>query len=101
MRFITWATSPWGQSVPTHIVWGLIWVAVIAGLFFMIVHSLYLIVVKPPKRFAERKSRSERGSDSGARAEALACGAAVSLDHGGVDVHAAVYGVPAQGGHPV
>ena len=56
MKLFTWATSPWGQSVPIHIAWGLIWVALIAGLFFMIVHSLYLIVVKPPKRFAERKA---------------------------------------------
>ncbi len=58
MRFIQWATSPWGQSVPTHIAWGLIWVAAIAGLFFMVVHSLYLIVVKPPKRFAERTAEA-------------------------------------------
>ena len=32
MELIQWATSPWGQSVPIHIAWGLIWVAVIAGL---------------------------------------------------------------------
>ena len=56
MELIQWAISPWGKSVPIHIAWGLIWVAVIAGFFFMIVHSLYLIVVKPPKRFAERKA---------------------------------------------
>ena len=42
MGFITWATSPWGQSVPMHIAWYLIWVAVIAGFFFMIVHALYV-----------------------------------------------------------
>jgi len=54
-QLIQWATSPWGKSVPIHIAWGLIWIAVIAGLFFLIIHSLYLIVVKPPKRFAERK----------------------------------------------
>jgi cytochrome b subunit of formate dehydrogenase len=56
MELVQWATSPCGQSVPIHIAWGLIWVAVIAGFFFMIVHALYLIVVKPPKRFAERKA---------------------------------------------
>jgi len=44
--------------VPIHIAWGLVWVAAIAGLFFMIVHSLYLIVVKPPKRFANRKAEA-------------------------------------------
>ncbi|SPE19008.1 Di-heme cytochrome, transmembrane [Candidatus Sulfotelmatomonas gaucii] len=58
MRLFEWATSPWGQSVPIHIAWGLMWVAVIAGLFFMIVHSLYLIVVRPPKRFAQRKAEA-------------------------------------------
>ncbi len=58
MRLFEWATSPWGQSVPIHIAWGLMWVAIIAGLFFMIVHSLYLIVVRPPKRFAERKAEA-------------------------------------------
>jgi cytochrome b subunit of formate dehydrogenase len=62
MKVFTWATSPWGQSVPTHVAWGLIWVALIAGLFFMIVHSLYLIVVKPPKRFAERKAETDAGT---------------------------------------
>jgi cytochrome b subunit of formate dehydrogenase len=56
MELIQWATSPWGQSVPIHIAWSLIWVAVIAGFFFMVVHALYLMVVKPPKRFAERKA---------------------------------------------
>ena len=60
MELIQWATSPWGNSVPIHIAWGLIWVAVIAGLFFIIVHSLYLMIVKPPKRFAERKAEAGR-----------------------------------------
>jgi len=35
-QLIQWATSPWGKSVPIHIAWGLIWIAVIAGLSFMI-----------------------------------------------------------------
>ncbi len=61
MSLLQWATGPWGQSVPIHIAWGLIWVAVIAGLFFMIVHALYLIVVKPPKRFAEAKAEVSAG----------------------------------------
>jgi cytochrome b subunit of formate dehydrogenase len=58
MNFLQWATSPWGQPVPIHVAWALIWVAVIAGFFFMVVHALYLIVVKPPKRFAERKAEA-------------------------------------------
>jgi len=50
MNFITWATSPWGQSVPIHIAWGLIWVAVIFGFFFMIVHTIYVALVAPRKQ---------------------------------------------------
>ena len=47
MDFVTWVTSPWGQSVPAHIAWGLIWVALIAGFFFMVVHTIYIAVVAP------------------------------------------------------
>jgi len=37
-----WATSPWGQNVPIHIAWFLIWVAALAGLAFLIVHAIYV-----------------------------------------------------------
>jgi cytochrome b subunit of formate dehydrogenase len=37
-----WATSPWGQRVPIHIAWFLIWVAASAGLVFLVVHVIYL-----------------------------------------------------------
>ena len=57
-QLIQWATGPWGNSVPIHIAWGLMWVAIIAGLFFMIVHALYVMIVAPPKRFAERKAEA-------------------------------------------
>jgi cytochrome b subunit of formate dehydrogenase len=59
MELIQWATSPWGRSIPIHIAWSLIWIAIIAGFCFMVVHSLYLIIVKPPKRFRERKAKAE------------------------------------------
>src|ERR1700739_3272541 len=49
MDFITWATSPWGQSVPTHIAWGLMWVAVIFGFFFIVIHTIYVALVAPRK----------------------------------------------------
>jgi cytochrome b subunit of formate dehydrogenase len=58
MDFITWATSPWGQSVPIHIVWGLIWVALIAGFFFVVVHALYVAIVAP-RRVAGEISPAE------------------------------------------
>jgi cytochrome b subunit of formate dehydrogenase len=37
-----WATSPWGQVVPIHIAWFLIWVAAFAGLLFLVVHAIYI-----------------------------------------------------------
>lgn len=42
MNFLEWAISPLGQRVPIHIAWFLIWVALIAGLIFLIVHAIYV-----------------------------------------------------------
>jgi cytochrome b subunit of formate dehydrogenase len=42
MGILEWATSPFGQRVPIHIAWFLIWVALIAGLVFLIVHAIYV-----------------------------------------------------------
>ena len=42
MGIVEWATSPWGQHVPIHIAWFLIWVAAIAGLVFFVAHVIYL-----------------------------------------------------------
>jgi cytochrome b subunit of formate dehydrogenase len=39
---IEWARSPWGQDVPIHIAFFLIWVAAIAGLVFFIGHAIWL-----------------------------------------------------------
>jgi cytochrome b subunit of formate dehydrogenase len=52
MGFLERATSPWGQSVPIHIAWFLIWVSVIAGLVFLIVHAIWLSYFAKPKEFA-------------------------------------------------
>jgi cytochrome b subunit of formate dehydrogenase len=54
MGFLEWATSPWGQRVPIHIAWFLIWVAAIAGLCFLIVHAIYLRYFAKPEEFAAR-----------------------------------------------
>jgi cytochrome b subunit of formate dehydrogenase len=52
MGFIEWATSPLGQNVPIHIVWSLIWVALIAGMLFLIVHAIYIRYFAREKEFA-------------------------------------------------
>jgi len=56
MDFITWATNPWGQSVPIHIAWFLIWVAVIAGLLFLIAHATWLRYFAKEKEFVRDSS---------------------------------------------
>src|SRR5580700_946071 len=47
-----WATSPWGQKVPIHIAWFLIWVAAGAGLVFLVVHAVYLRYFAKGEEFA-------------------------------------------------
>ena len=56
MDFLEWAKSPWGQNVPIHIAWFLIWVAVISGFLFFIVHAAYLRFFAKPKEFASSGS---------------------------------------------
>jgi len=52
MGFLEWARDPWGKFVPIHIAWFLIWVALIAGLLFFIVHATYLRYFAKPRQFA-------------------------------------------------
>ncbi|MGA9861519.1 MAG: cytochrome b/b6 domain-containing protein, partial [Terriglobales bacterium] len=56
MDFLEWATNPWGQVVPIHIAWFLIWVAVIAGLLFLIVHATWLKYFAREKQFVSEAS---------------------------------------------
>jgi cytochrome b subunit of formate dehydrogenase len=50
--FLELAKSPWGQNVPIHIAWFLIWVAVIAGLVFVVLHAIYVRYFAKPRQFA-------------------------------------------------
>jgi hypothetical protein len=52
MGIIEWAISPLGQNVPIHIAWFLIWVALIAGLLFLVVHAIYIRYFAKEKEFA-------------------------------------------------
>jgi cytochrome b subunit of formate dehydrogenase len=42
LNLIQWAQNPWGQQVPTHIAWSLLWVSAIGGLLFLIGHAIYV-----------------------------------------------------------
>jgi cytochrome b subunit of formate dehydrogenase len=52
MGIVEWATSPLGQSVPIHIAWFLIWVALISGIVFLVVHAIYVRYFAKEKVFA-------------------------------------------------
>ena len=56
MDFLEWATSPWGQNVPIHIAWFLIWLAAIAGLLFLIVHATYIRYFAKAREFLNSDS---------------------------------------------
>ena len=56
MGILEWATSPLGQRVPIHIAWFLIWVALIVGLLFLIVHAIYVRYFAPQAEFASEPS---------------------------------------------
>jgi cytochrome b subunit of formate dehydrogenase len=56
LNLIQWATSPWGQDVPIHISWTLLWVSLVAGLAFLIVHALYVSI------WAKKPAHSETSS---------------------------------------
>lgn len=51
MGIVEWARSPWGQDVPIHIAWGLIYVCAVGGLLFLIVHAIYVRFFAPHEEF--------------------------------------------------
>ncbi len=56
MGILEWATSPFGQRVPIHIAWFLIWIALIVGLVFLVVHAIYVRYFAKEKGFASDSS---------------------------------------------
>jgi len=49
---IDWATSPWGEDVPVHISFFLLWVSAIAGLLFLIIHAIWVRYFAKAEAFA-------------------------------------------------
>ena len=98
MDVIEWATDPWGQTVPIHIAWVLIWVAAIAGLAFLVVHAIFVRYFAQAEEFAGAGPPELAGAVCRSGPQALAGRAPLSLDDGGLDAHAVVHGVSAQGG---
>ncbi len=53
MGILEWGKSPWGQEVPVHISFFLLWVSAIGGLVFLIVHAIWLRYFAAPDEYAE------------------------------------------------
>ena len=52
MGLVEWATSPFGEDVPIHIAFFLIWVSAIAGLAFLIGHAIWVRYFAKGEAFA-------------------------------------------------
>ncbi len=94
MGLVQWATSPWGQDVPIHIAWSLIYVAAIGGLLFLIVHAIYVRYFAKAEAFAGGVAPEVAARVPDAWPQAFTGRASVSLDHGGRHVDAPGYGLP-------
>src|SRR5262245_36970911 len=60
MGIVEWAKSPWGQDVPIHISFFLLWVSAIGGLLFLIVHAIWVRYFAQPDEYAGDASPSVR-----------------------------------------
>ena len=52
MDFLTWGRNPWGQQIPVHVSWSLLYASLFAGLMFLIAHASYMILSAHRKRGA-------------------------------------------------
>jgi formate dehydrogenase subunit gamma len=50
MDFVTWARSPWGEDVLTHISWSLFWASLVGGFLFLVAHGGYMLFSRHERR---------------------------------------------------
>ena len=53
MGIVEWATSPFGENVPIHISFFLLWVSAIGGLLFLIGHAIWIRYFARPDEYAD------------------------------------------------
>ena len=58
-NLVSWARSPWGESVLIHISWDLFWAALVGGLLFLLAHGGYMLFSQHHKREASEVDRLE------------------------------------------
>jgi cytochrome b subunit of formate dehydrogenase len=59
MEFLSWARSPWGESVLIHISWDLFWASLVGGLLFLLAHGGYMLFSQHHKRSSDEVDRME------------------------------------------
>ena len=58
-NLVSWARSPWGESVLIHISWDLFWAALVGGLLFLLAHGGYMLFSQHHKRDSAEVDRME------------------------------------------
>ncbi len=53
MGLMEWAKNPYGEDIPIHAAWFLIWVSAIGGLLFLIGHAIYVKYFAKPEVYAD------------------------------------------------
>jgi len=59
VNFLTWGRNPWGQTIPVHVSWSLMWASLFAGLMFLVAHASYMILSAHRKRGAAETAALE------------------------------------------
>lgn len=60
MDFVIWGRNPWGQELPVHAGWDLIWLSAIGGLAFLVVHAIYMKFWPKPAEDPAQHAAAER-----------------------------------------
>ena len=64
MDFVTWARSPWGEDILTHISWSLFWASLVGGFLFLVAHGGYMLFSRHDKLPADEVDRLEASRKS-------------------------------------
>ena len=59
MDLLSWARSPWGESVLIHISWDLFWASLVGGLLFLLAHGGYMVFSQHRQRPQDEVDRME------------------------------------------
>ena len=59
MDLLSWARSPWGESVLIHISWDLFWASLVGGLLFLLAHGGYMLFSQHRRRPQNEVDRLE------------------------------------------